>query len=120
MPLGHAISTFAYDSVRGWLRQEVTAIIFTREILSVNAEDFKQGAKIDKASVGRAGAWALCLKFCCAKPLQHASSYVFWKVAVLERSPKKDRRWEGIEMGEARRMCFAMRESEENGISGVV
>jgi hypothetical protein len=45
---------------------------------------------------------------------------VFWKVAVLERSPKKDRRWEGIEMGEARRMCFAMRESEENGISGVV
>jgi hypothetical protein len=74
---------------------------------TVNAEDFKQGAKIDKASVSRAGAWALCLKFCCAKPLQHASSYVFWKVAVLERSPKKDRRWEGIEMGEARRMCFA-------------
>ena len=94
--------------------------VFESQIHADNAEDFKQGAKIDKASVSRAGAWALCLKFCCAKPPQHASSYVFWKVAVLERSPKKDRRWEGIEMGEARRMCFAMRESEENGISGVI
>ena len=25
-------------------------------------------------------------KFCCAKPLQNASSYVFWKITVSERS----------------------------------
>src|ERR1700693_6061938 len=44
-------------------------------------------------------AWALCLKFRCAKPLQHASSYVFWKLTVLERRPREYRdgrewRWE--------------------------
>src|SRR6266853_1272512 len=53
------------------------------------AEDFKQGAKIDKASCSRGGCVALCLKFRCAKPLQNASSYVFWKLTVLERGPKE-------------------------------
>src|SRR2546426_7327375 len=72
------------------------------------AEDFKQGAKIHEAPVRRAGAWALCLKFCCAKPLQNASSYVFWKITVLERKPGEYRQLEGMEMREARRMCFAM------------
>ena len=61
-----------------------------------NAEDFKQGAKIHEAPVRRAGAWALCLKFCCAKPLQNASSYVFWKITVSERRPGEYRRLEGM------------------------
>ncbi len=36
----------------GWA-QEVSAITFTSEIAPVNAEDFKQGAKMSKASVSR-------------------------------------------------------------------
>ena len=28
--------------------------------------------------------------------------------------------WEGMELGEARRMCFAMWEAEENGICGAI
>jgi hypothetical protein len=47
------------------------------EIASDNAEDFKQGAKIARAQLVGESAWALCLKSRCAKPLQHASSYVF-------------------------------------------
>jgi len=59
VPLGHAISTFAYDSVRGWLRQEVTAIIFTREILAVNEKDSIGSAPAEEwrgATDGGAGA----------------------------------------------------------------
>jgi hypothetical protein len=77
-----------------------------------NAEDFKQGAKIDKASISRRGCVALCLKFRCAKPLQHAASYVFWKVAAWGRKPRKYRR-NGAE--KSRRMCFANWEAEETG-----
>ena len=46
-----------------------------------NAEDFKQGATSAEPALST-DLTAPCLKFRCAKPLQTASTYVFWKVAV--------------------------------------
>jgi hypothetical protein len=85
-----------------------------------NAEDFKQGAKITKLQLVGESAWALCLKSRCAKPLQHASSYVFWKVTVFGEIAEKVSRWEGMELREVRRMCFAVWEAEENGTCGAI
>src|SRR5260370_39075379 len=63
---------------------------------------------------------ALCLKYRCAKPGHKASSYVFWKLTVLQSKPREYRRLEGMEREEARRRCLAMREAEENGVSGAM
>ena len=44
-----------------------------------NAEDFKQGATSAELALST-DLTAPCLKFRCAKPLQTAATYVFWKV----------------------------------------